>query len=381
MKTVLVTGASGFIGKNLCSQLMLTDGIKVLKYTRNNTLKELAKFVQEADFIFHLAGVNRPKDEEDFTKDNQILTKHIIELSRSTNSKAPILLTSSTQANLDNPYGKSKLAAEKALLAWSNESNNSIYIYRLPGVFGKWSKPDYNSVVATFCYNIAHNLPVQVSDLKKEITLVYIDDVVDMFIRQLTGSFIPSKDSFYTIPRTFKMDLGDLKDRIIALRGVRTTLVVPNFEDIFNKFLYATYISYLSTNNFSYDLEMHVDNRGWLAEFIKSKQFGQVFISTTKPGISRGDHWHHTKIEKFLVVEGEAEISFRNKINSRKIIRYKVTGDKPTVLDMPTGYVHTIKNTGSTDLITIFWANEILDKNHPDTNYEKVEIVTGGNDE
>jgi UDP-2-acetamido-2,6-beta-L-arabino-hexul-4-ose reductase len=381
MKTVLVTGSSGFIGGNLCAQLGLAEEIRILRYDYNNTPEELTRFVEEADFIFHTAGVNRPKDEKEFITGNQDLTNNVIETLHSTGNKAPILFTSSIQAELDNTYGKSKLAAEEALLKWRKETNNPVYIYRLPGVFGKWCQPNYNSVVATFCHNIANNLPVQVTDPKHKITLVYIDDVIDEFIRQLNHKVTPTKDNYYNVSRTFTVSLGELKDRITALHDIRNTLIVPNLEDIFNKFLYATYISYLSKNNFSYELKTNVDERGWLAEFIKSKQFGQVFISTTKPGITRGEHWHHTKIEKYFVVKGEAEITFRNKINSQEIIRYKVTGDKPTVVDIPTGYVHNIKNIGSTDLITIFWANEILDKNRPDTYYEKVEPVKGDKDE
>lgn len=372
MKTVLVTGAAGFIGKNLCARLELLTDISILRYTREQTLEDLAKFVREADFIFHIAGINRPKEDSEFTSGNQELTERIISDLRTANKKTPILLTSSVQAELNNPYGKSKLAAEDALLAWSKESGSPVYIYRLPGVFGKWCKPNYNSVVATFCHNIANNLPVQISDPSNKITLAYIDEVMDEFINKLDGDTKIEKDGFYSMPRIFNVTLADLNSRIMALHNSRTTLVVPNLEDSLNKYLYATYISYLATDDFSYELQTNTDNRGWLAEFIKSKQFGQIFISKTKPGISRGDHWHHTKIEKFLVVEGDGEILFRNKIDSQDIISYKVSGDSPTVLDIPTGYVHSIKNIGSSDLITIFWANEILDKQRPDTYYEKV---------
>lgn len=371
MRTVLVTGASGFIGKNLCSQLELQEGITVRRFTRDSSQEELITLIMEADFIFHLAGVNRPKDESELTTSNQVLTEQIIEVLRKANKKTPILLTSSIQAELDNPYGRSKVAAENALTAWYKETQSPVYIYRLPGVFGKWCKPNYNSVVATFCYNIANSLPIQISDPNHKITLAYIDDIVDEFIKRLDDNS-STTDHFYTIPQTFDVSLANLKDRITSLHDIRSTLIIPNLEDTLNKYLYATYISYLQTDDFSYELGTNADNRGWLAEFIKSRQFGQIFISKTKPGISRGDHWHHTKIEKFLVVEGEGEISFRNKINGQDIINYRVNGDKPTVLDIPTGYVHSIKNIGDTDLITIFWANEVLDKEHPDTYYEKV---------
>lgn len=372
MKKVLVTGARGFIGKNLLAHLRLRDDVTLFEFTRGNSDEELSEYVTEADFIYHVAGVNRPKNEDEFTTVNYGLTEKIINILKDNKKKTPILFTSSAQVELDNPYGHSKAEAENTLLKWSKESSSQVYIYRLPGVFGKWCKPNYNSVVATFCYNIANDLPVEVSDSAHEINLVYIDDVVDEFINCLDTSSVSGSEHL-TIPQSFKITLGDLKDRITFIHDIRTSLVVPNLEDTLNKYLYATYISHLSIDNFSYELTTNTDNRGSLTEFIKSKQFGQIFISTTKPGISRGDHWHHTKIEKFFVLDGDAEITFRNKIDNQDVIRYSVTGSKPTVLDIPTGYVHAIKNTGTTDLMTIFWANEMLDKEHPDTYYEKVE--------
>lgn len=375
---VLITGSSGFIGKNLYSDLKLREGVEILTFSRNQSIDELPALVLDSDFIFHLAGVNRPKDEADFAKENIGLTEKIIETLRVAGKKTPLLVTSSTQADLDNPYGNSKLAAENAVFNWHTESSAPVYVYRLPGVFGKWCRPNYNSVVATFCHNVANDIPIEIADPTRVITLTYIDDVIEDFTQHLNDS---SEDIDFSkhqlVSRTFDISLGDLGDRIHTLRDIRTKLVIPNLEDLLNKFLYATYISYLPTNDFSYSLTKNSDDRGWLAEFVKSKQFGQVFISKSKPGITRGDHWHKTKIEKFLVVEGLAEITFRNKINSQDVIRYKVSGDEMTVLDIPTGYVHAIKNTGETDLVTIFWANEILDKEKPDTFYERVE--QGGN--
>lgn len=373
MKNILVTGASGFIGKNLCAQLELLGDVKVLKFTRENTPADLAAFVKEANFIYHVAGINRPENEKEFQIGNVDLTKHIIDTLRDNNKHTPLLLTSSAQATLSNPYGESKRDAEAVVCSWAKESGAPVFIYRLPGVFGKWSRPNYNSVVATFCNNIAKGLPVQVSDPEHKITLVYIDDVVKSFVGHLTENIAPTRaDHLYEIPQTFEVSLGDLKDRIEAIHAIRETATVPNLEDKLNKYLYATYISYLEIDRFSYELTKNSDERGWLVEFIKSHHAGQIFISKTKPGISRGDHWHHTKIEKFLVVEGKGEISFRNKIGGQEIIRYEVDGNTPTVLDIPTGYVHAIKNIGEGDLITIFWANEILDKQYPDTYYEKV---------
>jgi UDP-2-acetamido-2,6-beta-L-arabino-hexul-4-ose reductase len=378
MRTVLVTGASGFIGKNLCAHLRLRDDIALLELNRGNSAEDISEYVGKADFIYHLAGANRPKNDNEFIEVNHELTERIVTLLRDGGKSVPVLFTSSVQADLDNPYGQSKVLAEKTLTEWSKESQSPIYIYRLPGVFGKWCKPNYNSVVATFCHNIANELPVEISDPANKITLVYIDTIIDEFLEKLDSSNKPFS-GFCEIPRCFEITLGELKDRIVHLHDIRSTLVVPNLEDKLDKYLYATYVSYFSKENFSYELDSSTDDRGSLTEFIKSKQFGQVFISTTKPGISRGDHWHNTKIEKFFVLDGEAEITFRNKVLSQDIIRYGVSGDIPTVVDIPTGYVHAIKNIGTKDLITIFWANEMLDKTKPDTFYEKV--LTGGKDE
>lgn len=369
---VLITGSAGFIGKNLCSGLQLRDDIELLTFTRSQSIDDLAQLTLEADFIYHIAGVNRPQNDDEFTTGNTDLTSHIIDTLRSADKKTPLLITSSTQAELDNPYGKSKLAAEQTVFEWHNESDAPVYVYRLPGVFGKWCRPNYNSVVATFCHNIANGLPINISDPAHTITLVYIDDIVDTLLSHL-DNHDARYDDFQSIERTFDVSLGDLSDRIQAIHDIRTSLVIPDLSDLLNKFLYATYISYLQDDDFSYNLAKNSDQRGYLAEFIKSHQFGQIFVSKTKPGISRGDHWHKTKIEKFFVVSGQAEITFRNKIDSQDIIRYTVDGDEMRVVDIPTGYVHAIKNIGETDLITLFWANEILDKERPDTHYEKVE--------
>ncbi len=370
---VLVTGATGFIGNNLCARLNTLKDIELATFTKEDPIETLTDLVAQSDFIFHLAGVNRPVDEAEFAIGNTDLTNTIIEALRSCDKNTPLLISSSVQANLDNPYGKSKLAAENLVKEWSNESSSQVIIYRLPGVFGKWCKPNYNSVVATFCHNISHDLPIEVSDPAHQITIAYIDDVINQFTAHLTNSIPAGYDGLHSISNTFTLSLGELQERILQIHSIRTSLVIPNLEDKLNKFLYATYISYVDTNNFSYNLGKNSDDRGWLAEFIKSSQFGQIFISKTKPGITRGDHWHHTKIEKFLVVEGTAEITFRNKINEQDIIVYPVTGDALEVVDIPTGYVHAIKNVGETDLLTLFWANEILDKENPDTYYERVE--------
>ena len=264
------------------------------------------------------------------------------------------------------------MQAENILTQWHELTGSNIYIYRLPGVFGKWCRPNYNSVVATFCNNIAKGLPIEISNKDHELSLVYIDDVIKEFIKVLKNNVDKSKSNLYEIPTIYSITLGKLAEIIYELKEIRDTLIVPDLSDLFVKYLYSTYVSYLNTDDYGYDLNKNEDDRGWLAEFIKSKQFGQIFISVTKPGISRGNHWHNTKIEKFLVIDGEADITFRNKIDSQKIISYKVSGDKLRVIDIPTGYVHAIKNIGKTNLTTLFWANELLNKEYPDTYFEEV---------
>lgn len=371
MKTVLITGYNGFIGTNLCTQLKNIDDLNLLRFDKGSTEQELEEYIQKADFIFHLAGVNRSKDESEFDTGNRDLTENILDLLKKYNKKTPLLITSSIQAELDNPYGKSKKAAEDAVFKFYKNNKKSAYVYRLPNVFGKWCRPNYNSVIATFCHNISHNLPVTVNDEKYELNLVYIDEVISEFIQSLNSKTKVNTDGYCYIPRTFKITVGELKNKIESFRNSRKNLTVSNFQDDFDRFLYATYTSYLETDDFDYQLKTNTDERGWLAEFIKSDQFGQIFISKTKPGITRGNHWHHTKIEKFLVVEGSAEIKFR-KIGDTKKISYKVSGNKLTVLDIPAGYTHSIKNIGKTDLMTIFWADKIFDPDQSDTYREEV---------
>ena len=311
-KKVLVTGSGGFIGKNLCATLEQDQDLEIIRYDVNNKIEELAEFIAQADFIFHLAGVNRPqKVEEEFAEGNQKLTEVLFQTLKQTGRKTPVVITSSMQAVLDNPYGVSKKAAEEIAFEYSKETGVPVYVYRLPNVFGKWSRPNYNSVVATFCHNIARGLPIQINDPAKEITLVYIDDVVRELMGAMDGQAKIDEGGFCYVPRTYKVTLRKLAETINEFAKSRKNLTIPNFEDDFKESLYATYTSYLPEADFGYNLEMKHDNRGWLAEFVKSREAGQIFISRTKPGITRGNHWHHTKTEKFLVVEGEAIIKFR----------------------------------------------------------------------
>ena len=368
MKAVLVTGAAGFIGQNLCATLEQDKEIEILRFDRKGTLDQLAAYLKKAEFVFHLAGINRPKNEAEFDEGNRGLTQELLDILAEDGKRTPVAMTSSIQAELDNAYGKSKKASEEALFGWSENSGNPAYVYRLPNVFGKWSKPDYNSVVATFCHNIANGLPIKINESATELELVYIDDVVKELVAAMNGSANPEADGYCYVKRKFKTSLQELADTIHSFVDARDKLVVPNLEGDFERFLYATFTSFYSPDNFGYELEMRYDDRGWLAEFIKSSQFGQIFISRTKPGITRGNHWHNTKIEKFLVIDGEAEIIFR-RVDSEEVIKYQVSGKKLNVIDIPAGYTHSITNTGSNDLVTLFWADEIFNPEESDTYF------------
>jgi len=368
MKTVLLTGAEGFIGRNMKARLGQRSDIHLLCIDVGNTKEELAKAAGEADFVIHLAGVNRPKDVAEFESGNRGLTEELVDLLSSRKTKVPILISSSIQAALDNPYGKSKLGAEEAIRDYAHVTGAPVFIFRLLNVFGKWCRPNYNSVIATWCYNTTHGLPIKINDPAAELHLVYVDDVVEAFIAALDGTFYPGEDGFCHVSRTYKKSLAQIAAIFQSFAESRKTLVMPPLDDVFTRALYATWLSYLPEEEFGYPLDMKKDDRGWLAEFIKSPSFGQVFVSRTKPGITRGNHWHHTKVEKFLVIAGEALIRFR-KIGDEKILEYPVSGDELRVVDIPVGYTHSITNIGKTELITLFWADEIFNPAAPDTYF------------
>ncbi|MBU3207623.1 capsular polysaccharide biosynthesis protein CapF [Clostridium algidicarnis] len=367
---ILVTGARGFVGKNLIAELSNRGYKEIYEFDIDTDKSLLNEYAKNCEFVFHLAGVNRPKDEKEFMEGNFGFTSELLNLLKKHNNKAPILITSSIQAERDNPYGNSKRAGEELLLNYSKETGAKALIYRLANLFGKWSRPNYNTVVATFCYNVARDLDIQVNSPEAELTLCYIDDVVDEFIRALEGN--PTKNNDYcNIPVVHEIKLGDLANRIKSFRDSRSNLIVPNMEDALTKKLYSTYLSFLTEDEFSYDLKMNCDNRGSFTEFIRTPERGQVSVNVSKPGITKGNHWHHTKNEKFLVVSGTGVIRFRN-IDSKEIIEYKVSGQKLEVVDIPTGYTHSIVNIGDTDMVTVMWANEAFNPEKPDTYFLEV---------
>lgn len=368
---ILITGYKGFIGKNLIADLKKYEKYSLFKYDINNTIEELVQYVKQSDFIIHLAGVNRPKDDSDFFYGNKGLTEEIVQIMKDNNKNIPLLITSSIQAEKDNAYGLSKKAAEEAVFNWAKETNNKAYVFRLPNVFGKWSRPNYNSVVATFMNNIANNLPIQINDENYNLNLVYIDDIINEFKLAIENKAHINEHGYAYVPVTYNITLGKLVDSIYSFKKSRENLSIADMSDELIKKLYSTYLSYLPINDFCYPLKMNVDNRGSFTEFIRTKDRGQVSINISKSGIIKGNHWHHTKNEKFLVVNGEGVLRFRN-INNDEIIEYKVSGDKLEVVDVPTGYTHNIENTGDTDMITVMWANECFDSSNPDTYFEEV---------
>ncbi len=366
---VLVTGSNGFIGKNLVERLSRIEGIEVFKFDKNSTISELESCIKNIDFIFHLAGINRPEKIEEFYDGNSGLTEKLIASIDRIDKKIPILISSSVQAKNDNDYGKSKFKSEEALRAYAQKTEAPIYIYRLPNVFGKWCRPNYNSVIATWCHNITHNIPLQINNKDTVLTLVYVDDVVESFIKHLYDN---GANIDFEVDTIYKRSLGDIADLLTCFKKSRTSLVISRVGSGFERALYATYLSYLPTDKFSYELKGHSDERGTFYEILKTLDSGQFSISTTKPGdILRGNHYHNTKNEKFLVVKGEAIIELRD-INNDEIIKYQVSDKKMEIVEMIPGYTHNIKNISNEEMILFIWANEAYDHNKPDTYFLKV---------
>ena len=379
---ILITGANGFVGKNLVSTLKnIKDGKDktrnidiedIYSYDVDNTIEDLKKYTGDCDFVFHLAGINRPKDISEFYQGNATFTETLCSLLEEHDNKSPILISSSIQASKDNDYGKSKKEGEEYLLNHGKKMDSKVYIYRLANLFGKWCSPNYNSVTATWCYNVANEKDIQINDPNVELPLCYIDDVVNEFINALEGHPTACKEGIYEVYPVHYIKLGELANIIKSFKESRGTLNVPNMkEGSLEKKLYSTYLSYLPKDKFSYPLKMNTDQRGSFTEFLKTEEYGQVSVNVSKPGITKGQHWHHSKNEKFLVVSGKGLIQFRD-IYSDEIIEYYVSGDKLEVIDIPTGYTHNIINIGESDMVTIMWANEKFDPKHPDTYYEEV---------
>lgn len=397
---ILVTGAKGFVGRNLCLTLEQMPDIEVLKYDLGDEAK-LDAYIAECDFVMHLAGVNRPKDPAEFTTGNAVFTEDILEKFAARSNPPPVLLSSSIQAALDNDYGKSKKAAEDAVLAYGEKTGAPVYVYRLANVFGKWCRPNYNSAVATWVYNIARDLPIMVRDPEATVTLVYIDDVVKSFVgcldiltqrggeaecaedgREVFGQDLQDgqdcadgedegcakREGILSVEPAYTRSLGEIVELIRSFHDEPNTLMVPDQMDGFTKKLYSTYLAALPEDKFSYPLTMHCDNRGSFTEALHSTERGQVSVNVSKPGITKGQHWHHTKHEKFLVVSGKGEINFRMADDPHApVISYKVSGDKLEVVRIPPGYTHNIINVGDADMVTVMWANEVFDPKNPDT--------------
>lgn len=386
---ILITGAKGFVGRNLVENLKnIRDGkdkthkissdLEILEYDIDNTLEQLDEFCKKADFVFNLAGVNRPKDKEEFIEGNFGFASTLLENLKKYRNNCPVMLSSSIQATLEgryagSDYGKSKLAGEELFKEYSKETGAKVLIYRFPNLFGKWCRPNYNSAVATFCNNIANDLPIQVNDRNTELELVYIDDLVQELLRAIENNETRDEYGYCYVPEIHRASLGEIVDLLYFFKESRKNLFIPNLtEGSFEKKLYSTYLSYLDPKDFSYKLKMNVDNRGSFTELVKSLDRGQISINISKPGITKGQHWHNTKTEKFIVVAGTGIIQLR-KIGTDEIVDYRVSGEEITVVDMIPGYTHNIINLSETEnLVTVMWCNECFNPERPDTFFEEV---------
>ena len=381
---ILITGAKGFVGKNLVAQIYniqsgkaknynVGEDIKIFEYDIDSDPSELELYCKEADFVFNLAGVNRPKEQSEFMSGNFGFASTLLDILKKYNNNCPVMISSSTQAALDNPYGESKRAGEQLMFDYSKETGAKVLVYRFPNVFGKWCRPNYNSAVATFCNNIANDLDIQVNDPSVQMSLVYIDDVVDELIASLSGD--ENRVGDYCEVKTFHtITLGKIVELLYKFKEQPSTLVVPEIPyNSFEKKLYSTYLSYLPKEKVSFPLKMNIDARGSFTELLKTKNCGQFSVNISKPGITKGQHWHNTKWEFFIVVSGKALIQLRH-IESNEVLNFEVSGEKIEAVQMLPGYAHNIINLSDTeDLVTIMWANEEFDPNKPDTYFLPVE--------
>ncbi|EED65429.1 capsular polysaccharide biosynthesis protein CapF [Comamonas testosteroni] len=371
MKKVLITGVNGFVGKNLQLHLAERKDVQVLGFTRESDVAQLPGLLKEVDFVFHLAGVNRPKDPHEFATGNaemtQILCRAVGAVAEETGRKIPVVCTSSTQAALDNPYGRSKRTAEEALFALQRSAGVPVHVFRLPNVFGKWCKPNYNSAVATFCHNIARDLPIQVNDPAVSLTLVYVDDVVERFMQLMDGAdAMVDADGFAAVTPQYTTTVGQLAAQIQAFKDSRGTLMTERVGTGWVRALYATYVSYLPVESFTYTVPQHGDPRGVFVEMLKTPDCGQFSFFTAHPGVTRGGHYHHTKTEKFLVIKGQARFKFRH-MQTGQAHELVTSGDKAEIVETVPGWTHDITNIGSDEMIVMLWANEVFNRARPDT--------------
>lgn len=384
---ILVCGSNGFVGKNLVANLYnikngtnRTRNIKIdniYEYDKDSTIEQLERYCKDCDFVFNLAGVNRPKDDKEFMEGNFGFASILLEMLKKHNNKCPVMLSSSIQASLqgryaNSEYGKSKLAGEELFFNYAKENNVKVLVYRFPNLFGKWCRPNYNSAVATFSNNIANDLPITVNDPSVELELVYIDDLVEEMFDALEGK--EHNDGKYCyVPVSYKKTLGEIVDLLYSFKKQPETLVIPSIPDqSFEKKLYSNYLSYLPNEKVAFPLKMNIDDRGSFTELLKTSDHGQFSVNISKPGITKGEHWHNSKWEFFIVVSGHGLIQER-KIGTDEVIEFEVSGDKIEAIHMLPGYTHNIINLSDTEnLVTVMWANEQFDQNHPDTFYEKV---------
>lgn len=368
---VLITGANGFLGKNLQLHLAEHPYVQVVPFIRSDDLTQLPHIIQDVDFVFHFAGINRSSTSDDFTYGNiyltQVICNVISRVAETTGKKLPVVYTSSTHVAFDNDYGNSKRSAEDALFELKRSHDVPVHVFRLPNVFGKWSKPNYNSVVATFCHNMARGLPIQVDDPEASITLVHVDDVVEAFIRLIDG-ISPILDSFgfATVSPMYTVTVGEIANILETFVANRSTLMTQRVGTGFLRSLYSTYLSFLPVQAFSYKVPMYVDARGVFVEMLKTPDCGQFSFFTALPGITRGGHYHHTKTEKFLVIKGRARFKFRH-VQSGETHQLDTNGDNSQIVVTVPGWTHEITNIGSDEMLVMLWANEIFDVQHPDT--------------
>lgn len=368
---VLITGANGFVGKNLQLQLSVCKDVEVVCFNREHSVTQLPEIAKSVDFVFHLAGINRPQDPAEFSAGNTDLTvalcKAVAGLVENTGRKVPVVFTSSTQAALGNPYGTSKRLAEEALFALQRQHGVPVHVFRLSNVFGKWCKPNYNSAVATFCHNVARDLPIKVNDPAAPLTLVYVDDVLQRFIELMDGADAAvDANGFAVVNPQYTTTVGEVARVIQCFKDSRQTLLTERVGTGLLRALYATYVSYLPSGAFTYTVPMYGDPRGVFAEMLKTPDCGQFSYFTAHPGVTRGGHYHHSKTEKFLVIKGQARFKFRH-MHTNEAYELTTSGEKAEIVETVPGWTHDITNIGREEMIVMLWANEVFDRQHPDT--------------